>query len=369
MPRVIRRRRPGPQPDADETFHDDLPGEGAGERGVLPRGEQRHGEERAGQADAEHGAEEVKGVLDLRHVLMARPVERGRREDEDGGIDEEREHERDARIDGGEFDGLAFALGGLRELAGLHDGGVQVEIVRHDRGADDADADVEHGRVGDDMSSGDETEQDAAEAGLGKNQLGGEARADGGDERDDQRLDVAKAFALQIEDGEDIERGDDAAPDERDVEEKLQGDGRADDLREIAGGDGHLAQDPEEPDGGPRIMIAAGLREVATGDDAELDAQVLQQDRHEIRDHDDREERVAELRAASEVGGPVAGIHVTDGHEETGPGKGEQLPPERGIGRHEDAAVHLGQRNLAGLPAPGGLRVRGESLVRITHGF
>ena len=34
-------------------------------------------------------------------------------------------------------------------------------------------------------------------------------------------------------------------------------------------------------------MIAACLREIAPGGDAELDAKMLQQDRHEIRDHDD----------------------------------------------------------------------------------
>ena len=37
--------------------------------------------------------------------------------------------------------------------AGLHDAGMQVEIVRHHGGADDAEREVEHLRVGDDLAS------------------------------------------------------------------------------------------------------------------------------------------------------------------------------------------------------------------------
>ena len=86
-----------PRRDADieETFHHDLAGERAGERRVLPGSEQRHGEERARHADAEQRAEQLVGVLDFRHVLVSRPVKRRGGEHQDGGVDEEREHERD----------------------------------------------------------------------------------------------------------------------------------------------------------------------------------------------------------------------------------------------------------------------------------
>ena len=49
-----------------------------------------------------------------------------------------------ARVDRGELDRLAFAFRRLLEFARLHDGGMQIEIVRHHGRADDADADVEH---------------------------------------------------------------------------------------------------------------------------------------------------------------------------------------------------------------------------------
>ena len=56
----------------------------------------------------------------------------------------------------------------------------------------------------------------------------------------------------------------------------------------------------------PRIMVATGLRQIAARHDAQLERQVLQQDRHEVRDQHHRQQRVAELRAAGQVRGPVA---------------------------------------------------------------
>ncbi len=106
---------------------------------------------------------------------------------------------------------------------------------------------------------------------------------------------------------------------------------------------------------GVGVMVAAGLRQIASGGDAELDAQMLEQNRHEIGNHDDGQQRVAELRAAGKVGRPVAGIHVADGDEKAGAGKRQQLPPERGRCRDHDAAVNFRQRGLSRRFAPGGL--------------
>ena len=63
------------------------------------------------------------------------------------------------------------------------------------------------------------------------------------------------------------------APDQRNAEQQIERDGRADDLGEVAGGDGELAEHPQEPDVGRRVVIAAGLGEIAPGDDPELDAE------------------------------------------------------------------------------------------------
>ena len=286
---------------------------------------------------------------------MARPVERGGGEDEDGGVDEEGEHEGDARIDGGELDRLAAAGRRALEVARLHDGGVEIEIMGHDRRAEDADADVEHLRVGENRGMRDEAAQDAADAPLpeaGPEDLDGEADRDRANEGDDERLDQAEAAILQVEDREDVEAGDDATPDHGDAEKDFQRDGRADDLCEVAGGDGDFAEEPQEPDDRQGIAVATRLGEVASRHDAELEAQVLEQDGHEIGNEDDAEERVAELRAALEIGGPVAGVHVADGDEEAGAGEGEHLSPERNTVADGNRAMDHGERRLPRRPTP-----------------
>ena len=157
------------------------------------------------------------------------------------------------------------------------------------------------------------------------------------------------------------------ADDERHVEEQIERDRGADHLGEVAGGDGDLADHPEEPDDGRRIVVAAGLREVAAGDDAELGGEPLQQHRHQVREEHDGEERVAEGRAAGEVGGPVAGVHVADGHEVAGPGEGEGLPPPRAVG-DGDRPVGLGEARREPRPPPPGFGGR-RGRVRAVRGW
>ncbi len=70
-------------------------------------------------------------------------------------------------------------------------------------------------------------------------------------------------------------------------------------------------------------MIATSLREIAARGDAELDAQMLKQDRHEIGEHDDKQKRVAKLGAARQVGCPISGVHVTDRDKKAGAREGE----------------------------------------------
>jgi hypothetical protein len=152
--------------------------------------------------------------------------------------------------------------------------------------------------------------------------------SDGGDKSDDNSLDITKAFSLQIQHQEHIGRGNDATPHQRNSEEKLQPDGRADNLRQIAGSDGEFAKNPEKPDCRCRVVIAAGLGKVAASDHPEFDAQMLEQDGHQIGDHDDSKKRVTEAGPASQIGGPVARIHVADRHEKSGAGESRQLAPK-----------------------------------------
>src|SRR5881392_4179822 len=68
---------------------------------------------------------------------------------------------------------------------------------------------------------------------------------------------------------------------------------------------------------------------IAPGHDAEFRGQPLQQDRHQVGQQDDRKQRVPEARAAREIGGPVAGIHVPHGHEVARSRERQRLAPPR----------------------------------------
>ena len=90
----------------------------------------------------------------------------------------------------------------------------------------------------------------------------------------------------------------------------------------------------------------AKLRQIALRGHAQLEREALQQNRHQVREHDDEEQRVAETRAAGDVGGPVAGVHVADGDEESRAQKAQQPPPVERRAGDADARMHLGQGGL-----------------------
>ena len=155
------------------------------------------------------------------------------------------------------------------------------------------------------------------------------------DQRDDERLDVAEAVVLQVERRRSTSSAVMQTPQTSGMpKSRLSAMAEPMHLREVAGGDGDLAEHPEHDGDRPASSVAAGLREVAPGDDAEPRRERLQQDRHQVRDQDHAQQRVAEARAAGEVRGPVARVHVADGHQVAGPGEGQHFPPEPGPVRH-----------------------------------
>ena len=218
---------------------------------------------------------------------------------------------------------------------------MQVEIVRHHRRAEDADGDVEHLAVPQNFCARDEPEGERAESRLGEPHLDREGPRDEDDQGNDQRLDVAEAAVLQKKDHQHIERGQAHPPYERESQEQVQRDRRAQHFGEVAGRDRDFAQDPEEERGRARIAVAAGLGEVASAGDAEARGQGLKQNRHQVGDHDDGEKGVAEPGAASQVGGPVARIHVTNSDQIPRARKGEEFAPEAGFVGNRNGPVNF----------------------------
>ena len=110
---------------------------------------------------------------------------------------------------------------------------------------------------------------------------------------------------------------------ERNAEQQIEPDRGADHLGEVGGADRDLGQHPQRPRHRAREGVAAGLRQIAAGADAEPRAQRLQQDRHQVGQQRDGQQRVAELRAARERGRPVARVHVADGDQVARAEKGD----------------------------------------------
>lgn len=120
---------------------------------------------------------------------------------------------------------------------------------------------------------------------------------------------------MQIENQNHIDGSEDNADFQRNAEQKIEADGGADNFRKVGGADGKLCQKPERPCEETRISVPAGLRKIAPRGNGKPRAKCLQQNRHEVRQKHDREQCIAETGAASQRGGPVAGIHITDGYK------------------------------------------------------
>ncbi len=262
------------------------------------------------------GVSSLYAVLDLRHVVVAGAVEDGGRHHQDRPVDEQRAHQRHRRVEGGVADGLPPARAGLLVAARLHDGGVEVEVVRHHRRAEDADGDVEHLRVGGELGRGDEARQHGAHVGPREDDLEQEAGAHRRDEGDDERLHHPEAAVLEEQDEQDVEAGQQhaRAPSGcRTAASSAMAEPMTSARSQAAIAISQITQ--WKITTGPGVVVAHGLGQVPAGGDPELRGERLKQDRHEVRDHDHAEQRVAEGRAAGDARGPVARVHVAHRHE------------------------------------------------------
>jgi hypothetical protein len=218
--------------------------------------------------------------------------------------------------------------------------------VRHDRRANDADGQVEHLRVGHDLRARNEAGQHRGERRVQPQQLGAEANADQGHQRDDDCLQRAKPSTLQRKNQHHIDHGDAYAHHQWQAKQQVQADGHAQHLGQVAGHNGNLAKEPEHQVDARRKLFAAGLGQVAPAGQTQPHCSCLEQHRHQVGRKDHRQQRIAKLRSARNRGGPVAGVHVPDRHQITGPGKGQHAPcvgRAAGAARHRNAAVNLGQ--------------------------
>src|SRR5207248_8206820 len=129
-------------------------------------------------------------------------------------------------------------------------------------------------------------------------------------------------------------------PQQGDTEREVQGNGGADGFCQITGGDGDVAQHAQGMVDGTCKRIAASLGQIALGGDAEFKRQALQQDGEQVRQHHYKQQGVVVAGAGGEVGGPVAGVHVADGNQKSGAGKGQHLAKNAGTATQFERGVH-----------------------------
>ena len=87
-------------------------------------------------------------------------------DNQNGGVDGQRKRERDGGIGKRIADRFPLALRCFFVLSRLHDAGVEIQIVRHDGRAEDADGDVEHIAVAEDLGARNEAAQHRGDVGA-----------------------------------------------------------------------------------------------------------------------------------------------------------------------------------------------------------
>ena len=224
--------------------------------------------------------------------------------------------------------------------------------MRHDRGADDAERQIEHGRIVDDLGRRREAADHLAPVRVGQRDLDEEAQEDHAQQRDDEGLDPAESEALQPQDQEHVQRGDQHAELQRDAEQQVEADGSSHHLGDVGGDDGDFGEEPEDPGHRAREGIAAGLRQVPARSDRQPRAKGLQDDGHDVGHQRHGEQRIAELGAAGDGGGPVAGVHVAHRHQEARAHEGQRPAEHRAALGDAHGAEHVDQRRLAPAAAP-----------------
>ncbi len=188
-----------------KSFHHDLPRERGGDGRIEPAGDQRDSEKLRGDRLAEQRRDQPMRFAEFGDFGVTARVEHRRRQHQDRAIDEQREKQRQRAVDHGEADGLALLARRDPHGARLHHEGVQEEIMRHHRRAENAETEIEHLRIGEEARRRDQPARDGGPFRARHHELRGEAEADEAEHRHDEKLDLAKAQPLESENEKRIE--------------------------------------------------------------------------------------------------------------------------------------------------------------------
>ena len=139
-------------------------------------------------------------------------------QNENRGINKKRKAKGKRGIEYGVSHRLAAVARRRTKSPCLHDAGVQVKIVRHDRGPEDADRDVQHFAVPQDFGARDEADGRFAPKRVSEKDFVSKTSGDRTDKRHYKRFDQPEPAPLQGQHDQDIECSDDHARQERQPE-------------------------------------------------------------------------------------------------------------------------------------------------------
>ena len=246
----------------------------------------------------------------------------------------------------------------------LRQAGMQIDRVRHDGGADDADRQQQRLGIGDFRR--DQMIRRRRPVDRRNEHFEEIAKADHADDRADDQFERPEAVAFEHQQAVGHDRGHAHAGYQRHVEQQRQADGAAEKLGEIGRHGGNLADHPHRQHHRTRKMIAAHFRKVLAGDDAELGGQALEQHGDDVGEQHDPEQAIAVFRAGLDVGGEIARVHIGDRGDDRGTDKGQ-----RGAQAPALARQHLtrgDQRPVGQRSRSTGRLCHGERFIGVRHG-
>ena len=167
-----------------------------------------------------------------------------------------------------------------------------------------------------------------------------------------------KPFCCRKQNQQNVQRGQAHAPQQRNVKQQVQRDGRTDDLGQVAGGNRDLGADPEHERYRTAEVVATGGARSRPVTTPSLMARVCSRMAIRLESRMTEEQRVIVFRAAGQIGRPVARIHVADGHQVTRarrkPGAcAESRPTAEWAGCGKSPAGWGGRRRAASLCVSG----------------
>ncbi len=187
---------------------------------------------------------------------------------------------------------------------------MQIDGVRHDGCADDADGEQQRVAIG--KLRQHRMQRCRAPIDRSDEHLDEVAKPDNANQATDDQLDGPEPGAFEHQDAVGYNRRDDHPCEERHLEQQGKPYGAAEKLGQIGRHGGNLADHPHRPDNRLGKLLAAHLRQVPSGDDTKFGGEGLEQHRDQIGEQHHPKQSIAVLRPRLDIGREITWVLVGD---------------------------------------------------------